>query len=190
MEISGHARERWLERFNPNAQDPDGEILEAISQAVEIFREDDGTISYLVKDNMLFVHDLRKNRLATVVDIVFGFDPEINLEICRMQIARVLKVKEELESLEDFVRCETEEIDHEVAQIDDEIKKARSELDAKEAHKRTLICAKEKLIKEQEAKRAEYLSEVNKLRYSINYRLEMLKQKGGSSNAKKSVKSA
>lgn len=191
MKISEHARERWRERFNPEAGDVDGEIREAFAKAVEIFREDgERTVSYAVKDNILFVRDAEEDVMVTVVDIVFGFEPGIDREICRMQLKRIEEMKEAIANLEDFCRTEGEGLDSDIFVVEEEIKKLKAELTAMEARKARFLCQKEVWSRELEAKKAEYLKEVNKLRYSINYRLEMMKEKkGGSGNGKKGNKS-
>jgi hypothetical protein len=193
MKISEHARERWRERFNPGTGDMDQEIREAFLRSVEIFREDgDEPARYLVAENILFVHDWKNDVLVTVVDIVFGFEPGIDLEICRMQLKLIETLKEELNGLAGYFNVKTEELDRSILLVEGDIEKIRAELIAKETQKRRMLCQKQEWDKELEAKKAEYLKEVNKLRYSINYRLEMLKEKkGGTANVvKKSNKSA
>lgn len=192
MKVSEHARQRWLERINPDARDVDGEIMEAKKQAVEFFREKEGgkLIGYAIKDDILFIYELGEDVLLTVIDVNFGFSPEINRQICKMQIERILSVKDELEAEEDYVRSEMEGIDGDLILIEAEIRKIRADLEAKEAGKARLLSHKDALMKELEKKQEEYLNEVNKIRYSINYRIEGIKLKGGSVNVKKSNKSA
>jgi hypothetical protein len=171
----------------------DQEIREAFLRSVEIFREDgDEPARYLVAENILFVHDWKNDVLVTVVDIVFGFEPGIDLEICRMQLKLIETLKEELNGLAGYFNVKTEELDRSILLVEGDIEKIRAELIAKETQKRRMLCQKQEWDKELEAKKAEYLKEVNKLRYSINYRLEMLKEKkGGTANVvKKSNKSA
>ncbi len=192
MKISEHARQRWLERINPDARDVDNEILEARKQAVEFFREEDANklIAYALKDNILFIHELKEDVLVTVIDVDFGFSQEINKQICSMQLNRILAAREELSAEEDFVRCETEGIDTDLVLIEEEIKKIKADLEVKEAAKNRLLSHKEALLKDLQVKLRGYLCEVDRIRYSISYRIENIKLKGGFANAKKGTESA
>jgi len=175
VKVTEHAKQQWIKRFNPESQDPEKEIEQAVAAAVEIYEEEDTGNKYespariMVKDNILCVCLKEEDVVVTVIDINFGFSPEINLEVCKMQTERILKVKEELSGLEEYVQMEA------------------AKTEAKEFTISKCCDEKDALMKRLEAKRAEYIAETNKLRYSINYRLEMPGRKGNARKIAKSV---
>ena len=181
--VSNHAKERWIKRFNPKAKNMGNvgeEIMNSKNRAIEILTVEEcpgKMMEYSVKDNMLFVVDLSQGVVVTVVDIVFGFGEEIDREICRLQVEKILRLKEELASEEDFVAVQIKGLDEEMVVLEGELEKAREEVIKREDLKTKLREEKKKHMKERDTKRKEYEKEVNKLRYSINYRLEMIAQK-------------
>jgi len=180
MMVSVHARDRWIKRFNPKAKDVVGEILKEKNQAIEILQTKESPNKYMeysVKDNMLFVVDLSRNMLVTVIDIVFGFGEEIDRELCRMQTEKILRLKEELQEEEEFFVSQARGIEEEIIVLDGELEAVKMEVARREDLRNRLGEEKRQYTKKLEIKRKEYEKEVNKLRYSINYRLEMLAQK-------------
>jgi|GEM_PF-4995406 hypothetical protein len=185
MIVSNHAKERWIKRFNPKAKNVVEEIMRAKDQAIEILSVEECPgkyMEYSVKDNMLFVVDLNQGVLVTVVDIVFGFGEEIDREIGRLQTEKILRLKEEVANEEDFFAVQIKGIDEEMVVLEGEIEKVRAELLERENLKTKLREEKKEYMKKRDIKRKEYEKEVNKLRYSINYRLEMLTQKKEKTN--------
>ncbi len=189
MMVSVHARDRWIKRFNPKANNVVEEILKEKSQAIEILQTKESPnklMEYSVKDNMLFVVDLRRDMLVTVIDIVFGFGEEIDRELCRMQTKKILRLKEGLQEEEEIFASQVRGIEEEMLVLEAELEKAKMEVKRREDLRNKLGEEKRRYVKILATKRKEYEKEVNKLRYSINYRLEMLAQKEEKTKGEKS----
>jgi hypothetical protein len=145
MRVSKHAKQRWVERINPDRINPDleQEILEAFNRAIEIYQEKDNEkiIRFLVLDQILFVHDVSEDILVTLIDIRFGFNIDIDREICKRQVQYVLLLKKNLEAVSEKIIHEKKELNYTLKVL-----------------------------------RCEYVREFNKLRYSINYRVDAMQE--------------
>jgi len=181
MNISKHARKRWPERGNPDAapEDIDQEIISAFDQAVIVHEEEEegGLMQYRVYRDILFIYDLHSDKLVTLVNIDFGFSPEINLEICRLQVEKVLDLQNKIAEEEAAVKKLHEEIDNKLLAVAGDIAELERKLEAAKAAERRLNQQKHEAIKGLEAVKAEHANEFSKLKYSIRYRVNALKVK-------------
>lgn len=183
MIIGKHARKRWIERVNPNAasmapEEVDAEIQAAFNQAAVVHEEENGeSVQYRVKDDIFFIYNLAADKLITLVDIDFGFSPEVNLTICRVQTKRVVELKEKIAAETALVEMSCEEVDHKLLAVDDEITELEARLEAARATRGRLEQQKAEKSKGLEALKAEFACEFNRLKYSIRYRVESQKGK-------------
>lgn len=175
MIITKHARKRWPERANPDAspEDMDGEIYAAFDQATIIHEEDENEeiIQYRVKDNILFIYSTKNDKLITLVEIDFGFSPEVNLVICKHQVERILDLKARIESEEAAAALQQEEIDHRLLAVAGDIAELELKLQAHKAAEDRLKQQKVELAKALEAMKSEFMNEFSRLKYSIRYRV-------------------
>lgn len=176
-----HAVKRWRERVNPEAGEDQAveEMQKVFEQAVMVFEEveEGGLVRYLVKDDILFVYDVTTNKVATVIDIDFGFSQEINRRLARMQTEYVLQLAKRIAENRAATEKRLAGLDNSISVSEGEIKSLEAKLEAVRATQRKLLQTKEELIKEQEALRKDYEAEFMRLKYSVNYRMETLKDK-------------
>lgn len=181
MNISKHARKRWPERGNPDVapENIEQEIISAFDRAVIVYEEEeeDGLMQYRVYRDILFVYNLHSDKLITLVNIDFGFSPEINLEICRLQVEKVLYLQKKITEEEAAIKKLCEEIDYRLLAVIGDIAELERKLEAEKAAERRLNQQKIEISKGLEAMRAELANEFSKLKYSIRYRADALKMR-------------
>jgi len=182
--IGKHPRKRWIERVNPGAasmvpEELDTEIQAAFDKAAVVHEEEENgeQIQYRVLDDIFFIYNIAADKLITLVDIDFGFSPEVNLTICRVQTERVLGLKERIAAETKQVELSCADIDHKLLAVDDEIAELDARLAAARATRGRLELQKAEKSKGLEALKAEFASDFNRLKYSIRYRVESQKGK-------------
>lgn len=177
MNITSHARKRWLERRNPGAipEDIDQEISASFELATVVHEEEEkekGRIQYRVKDDILFVYSVPGEKLVTVISIDYGFDPEINLDLCKRQTQLVLDLKKRISAEEILVEKLRGEIDNRLKAVAGDIAELTARLEAAQAAERRLEQQKVEAARELEALRAKFANEFARLKYSIRYRVD------------------
>jgi hypothetical protein len=182
--VTKHARERWVERINPElkrADETDKAVLAALSEAVHIYAEEqerDGERKlvefYLWQNVVLVVGDAK---VVTVYPAEYGLGEEIDRKVCEELKAKVLGLQKRL--AEERVRAEKAKagIGHEVDQLIGEIKKLQRQIETLEARVRVFEHQKDEVDRQVAALEQELEFYARKLVYSVNYRLEWASQR-------------
>lgn len=172
MKIPKHAKKRYLERINPSSQDPDKEIFEEHAQAVLVKEEtvDNETVQYSVKDEALYIYNKTRDLMITIVDIDFGFSGTVNLELCRLQLKRVLELKERFEIEENRAAGADVELCRNLEVLDSEISQLEAQIEAVKSSRDRIVTTRIEVSKALEAMRQEYIYEANKIIYSTDFR--------------------
>lgn len=154
MNVTRHAKERWIQRINPEAgEDAEKQILEAFADADYVWFDEE-VLYYINNDRWMFVVDEGKKNIVTVFKIDYGFPSDINKLIVSELIDKVVNLRVE----HDQLKQESEEV----------IKLKQSQIGILEAERGQLInqanilfakikaLEEEIRIEEQEVKNVEY----------------------------------
>jgi len=181
VNVSKHAVKRWRERVNPDAGEEQAaaEIERALREGTVVWEENEEGVmtQYVVHGDTMLIHAPEMGTVVTTIKVDFGFSEEINRELCRMQVEHILelgrRVKEEGARLAEAER----EFDRELALIDSEIAGLEARLEAARAAQRRVAHVREEARRRYEALKKEHEREFHKLKYSVGYRLEALREK-------------
>jgi predicted RNase H-like nuclease (RuvC/YqgF family) len=182
--VTKHARERWVERVNPElkrADETDKAVLAALSEAVHIYAEEqerDGERKlvefYLWRNVVLVVGDAK---VLTVYPAEYGLGEEIDRKVCEELKAKVLGLQKRL--ADERARSEKTKagICHEIDQLTGEIKKLQRQIETLEARVRVFEHQKDEVDRQVAALEQELEFYARKLVYSVIYRLEWASQR-------------
>jgi hypothetical protein len=166
--VTKHAKERWLERVNPNAGDNvDFQIQKALEGSEYVCDQDDIKSFYINSDHLVFCVDTKKNTIITVYEIDYGFPSDINRDIADSLIKKIRKAKNELDKLNDKNKDELEKLKALKDKLNAEIELKELELQKAEALETELQTAAQ-------IKNKEYRILVNQLVDSLAYKKEQL----------------
>lgn len=147
--MSNHAGERWIERvlkiskteckeyLRANYEEVEAAVLEAISHAVLVWKDEDG-IEYLFdKSNIMFVRG-DNGRIVTIYEVDFGFDKHINRMITMEQIAVISAHGKELEDAKSAWEVDNAHVKSGIHELDSEIAFYLAKVDTLKSKKMTL----------------------------------------------------
>lgn len=178
MNVTKHARERWIERAKPESTDQaEEQVIEAFEKSFFVWTdkfEMSYYIAFIDSNYWIFVVDEKKDAIITVYSVDYGFPPDINADVARKLWARIgeaeAKAKEEKEE-NDRVRAE---LLTEKDLVLVEIEKMESELEKLKARVRKIDAEVEELNRSDEAMRKEVEGLCYQLTCSRNYKMDKL----------------
>ncbi|GBF34120.1 hypothetical protein DCCM_3232 [Desulfocucumis palustris] len=179
MNITRHAKKRYRERINSDTENIEQEIIDCYEKAVAVYEEgvNGDSKEFLVHENVLFVYTPVTDTIITVIDINFGFSESVNMELCRLQLERVLSLKERLSSEKSKASKVYEKFDKKITVIDGEIDLLQKKLEAIQAKRELILASKTKIFKNVQSTEKEYIAEAKRLVYSTSFRVEELNVK-------------
>jgi hypothetical protein len=167
--VTKHARERWQQRVNPNAgSDAEQQLLEAIKDAEYVADEKEtGNSYYIGSDHWLYVVNVPRNTIITVIEIDYGFPAEINKTVTD-------KLRRELKRAEGTLKKAEDKVENDMFAITSARESATAEIERLEAELRKLEAQETELKADCTIKQKEYDKLLKQLVYSISYRTELL----------------
>ncbi len=175
MEVSKHAAKRWVERIDRTAMEADAvaAVADAVIRAELLYRkpEEDGQIVefYLLDDVVLVA---KNNTVLTVFRAEYGFNAEIDRQVCTQLKLALAGAREEL-------RRAREEAEQHATAAQDQLDRINAERQQLEARLQMLRARENKLLEEQteldrRVDELEHLVEsyAMKIVYSVLYRSE------------------
>ncbi len=181
--VGQHARDRFVERFNEAKAWTDAhpnvltkEMLKYFNQAEFIGStgpndNSKGEVEMYVFEDMLFFFDTYRKKLVTFVMIDFGFISEINKQICTEQIKYIKELLYLMNETEEANRIQKDELEVEMIGIDNEIDQLQTEINAYKARRKLLVDEIDVLDQSFNSIQKQYKKEVQKVQYSINFRI-------------------
>lgn len=175
LNVTKHARERWIERVEPDAGDKaEKQVLEAIHKAEYIWQDKDG-IDYYIDSNLIeYVCNPQKQSIVTVFDVDYGFPKDINIKIAEDLIKKVRWSKNKIEQVKNDQVKQREKNEFgrnkcklEIEELQAKIKKLENQIKAVDANDQQMDA--ELIIVQKEFENLAY-----QLTYSKNYKMEKL----------------
>jgi hypothetical protein len=175
INITKHARERWVERVNPEAGDMvEKQVFEAVNKAEHIWQDKEGIDFYIDNNFIEYVCDLKKQAVITLFDIDYGFPKDINNKIANDLIQKVRLARENVEAtkVNQTKQREKNEIEKtrylmDISGLQEKIKKLESQIKQIDANNQQMDA--ELNIVQKEFENLAY-----QLTYSKNYKMEKL----------------
>lgn len=175
LNVTKHARERWIERVDPEAGDKaEKQVLDSINKAEYIWRDKDGIDFYIDNNFIEYICNPDRQCIVTVFDIDYGFPKDINIKIATDLIQKVRLSKENIEANKSsqYKQREKNEYDRnkyklEIEELQAKIKKIENKIKEVDANDQQMDA--ELNIIQKEFENLAY-----QLTYSKNYKMEKL----------------
>ena len=175
LNVTKHARERWIERVNPEAGDvAEKELLNSLEKASFIWEDKDGTSFFIDKDFIEYVCDLKRQCVITVFDVDYGFPKDINIKIAsdliekvKLAMVKVEETKQKQIKLREKNEYERSKYKLDIEELQAKIKKLESKIKEVDANDQQMDA-------ELEIVQKEFDNLAYQLTYSKNYKMDKL----------------
>lgn len=177
MQYTAHCLERWKERI-----DPDGQlsISEYFDNAVFVWSGqnlDGKKADFYVNGDIIFVAN--SDNVLTVYRANYGFDEDMNREICAKLVDKVLELNRKVEEEHCRIEGHCRSLTREMHQVDDEISVYQAKIDELTARKNRLNEQVNELRRGVEALAAERDCQAKRLVFTLPLKGELLGRKNG-----------